>query len=134
MDAAANLQTTQSRMLSVVGDSIPGAAAANLQKPETTRLVQRAAQWMCHNFELCDAEDQEDWGAAHEALVEEVSMMEGDGVAATIAPTTKRAAAQLLMCIEVRQGTEEQLGALFIALLRAKGFIARHAISLPVCP
>ena len=133
MDAAASLQAIQARILSVVGDSIPGACAATLQAPETIKLVQRAAQWMCHNFELCDADDQEDSRSAHDSLWAEVLVMEGDRAAAvTIEPTTQRAAVRLLMCIEARQGTEEQLGALFVALLRAKGFIARYTISLPV--
>ena len=132
MDAAASLQATQARILSAVGDSVPGACAATLQAPGTTRLVQRAAQWMCHNFEVCDADDQAAWGAAHDSMLAHVAAMEGDRAAATIAPTTQRAAVRLLICIAARQGTEEQLGAVFVALLRAKGFIARYTVSLPV--
>lgn len=133
MDGAADTPAVQARILSLVGDDVPAADAATLQSPGAIRNMQKAAKWMSGTFELCDSEDQAEWGAAQEAMLAEIRDSEGEVLTGTrTAPTTQRAAARLLLCIEAQQGTEEQLGALFVALLRAQGYMARHTVSLPV--
>jgi hypothetical protein len=130
MDGAASCSAVQAAMLSLAEGCIPEPCTEAQQHAESS-AIEKAAQWMRQTFDVCDSEDQA-WGSAQEAFLEELREMEASSGAQPPAPATLRAAAQLLTCVQLSQGTEEQIAALFVALLRAQGVLVRFTTALHV--
>lgn len=139
MDGAADCAAVQAAMLSLAEGTLVTTLAEGFrpqlstvsQQQVDSSAIEKAALWMRQSFEVCDAEDQA-WGPAQEACMEEVRLLEDPVGDRLLPPATLRAAAQLLLCVPLAQGTEEQLAALFVALLRAHGVLARFTSALQV--